>query len=104
MTREEAIICKVYLEDLDKHHTCNEYKLLMQLLEQEPTTRNDLAQERYQDLIEYFDDEKVAKAILESRKEFKAWLKRVRWYVKKADELARVIAEIEEIEFQKERG
>ena len=36
MTREEAIICKIYLEDLDKHHTCNEYKLLMGLLEQEP--------------------------------------------------------------------
>ena len=36
MTREDAIICKVYLKDLDKYHTCNEYKLLMQLLEQEP--------------------------------------------------------------------
>lgn len=36
MTEEEAIICKIYLEDLDKYHTCNEYKLLMGLLEQEP--------------------------------------------------------------------
>ena len=36
MTREEITICKMYLEDLDKHHDCNEYKLLMGLLEQEP--------------------------------------------------------------------
>ena len=54
-------------------------------LEQEPTTKNDLAQERYQDLIEYFGEEKVAKTILESRKEFKAWLERLRWHVKRAD-------------------
>ena len=37
----------------------------------EPTTKNDLAQERYQDLIDHFGDETVAKTILESRKEFK---------------------------------
>ena len=36
MTKEEITICKMYLEDLDKHHDCNEYKLLMGLLEQEP--------------------------------------------------------------------
>lgn len=61
-----------------------------------PTTKNDLAQERYQDLIEYFGDEKVAKTILESRKEFKAWLKRLRWNVKRADELARELEQIKE--------
>ncbi len=38
MTEAEKVICKLYLEDLDKHHTCNEYKLLMQMLEQEPKT------------------------------------------------------------------
>ena len=63
-------------------------------LEQEPTTKNDLAQERYQDLIEHFGDEKVAKTILESRKEFKAWLERLRWNVKRVDELARELEQL----------
>ena len=63
-------------------------------LEQEPTTKNDLAQERYQDLIEYFGEEKVAKTILESRKEFEAWLERLRWHVKRADELARELEQL----------
>ncbi len=36
MTREEAIICKAYLNDLDRTHDCNEYKFLMALLEKEP--------------------------------------------------------------------
>ena len=35
MTREEITICKMYLNDLSKYHNCNEYKLLMQLLEQQ---------------------------------------------------------------------
>ena len=39
MTREEKIICKHFLDDADKTHSCNEYKLLMELLEQEPTTQ-----------------------------------------------------------------
>ena len=37
MTKDEITICKMYLEDLDSTHTCNEYKLLMGLLEQ-PTS------------------------------------------------------------------
>lgn len=41
MTREEKIICKHFLDDADKTHSCNEYKLLMALLEQEPTTKNE---------------------------------------------------------------
>ena len=57
-------------------------------------TRNDLAQERYQDLIEYFGDEKVAKAILEDREAFKAWFERIRWNVERADELARKLERI----------
>lgn len=35
MTKEELTICKMYLEDLDITHDCNEYKLLMGLLEQQ---------------------------------------------------------------------
>ena len=37
MTKEEITICKMYLDDLDKTHDCNEYKLLMGLLEQQPS-------------------------------------------------------------------
>lgn len=70
-------------EDLDRLRKLNEQ-----------TTKNDIAQERYQDLIEYFGDEKVAKTILESKKEFKAWLERLRWNVKRADELARELEQI----------
>lgn len=36
MTKEEKMICKDFLNDADKTHSCNEYKLLMALLEQEP--------------------------------------------------------------------
>lgn len=36
MKREEITICKIYLDDLDKTHDCNEYKLLMELLNREP--------------------------------------------------------------------
>ena len=61
------------------------------------TTKNDLAQERYQDLIEYFDDEKVAKIILGNRGQFKAWLERLRWHVKRADELARELEQLKGI-------
>ena len=32
LTEAEKTICKIYLEDLDKFHTCNEYKLLMNLI------------------------------------------------------------------------
>lgn len=44
----------------------------------------DDAQERYEDLCEYFGD---AKDILKSRKDFKAWLERIKWHVHKAEEL-----------------
>lgn len=35
MTEAEKIICKMYLENYGKYKDCNEYKLLMGLLEQE---------------------------------------------------------------------
>lgn len=57
----------------------------------EPTTKNNLAQERYQDLIEYFGGEDT---VLKDRKEFKAWLERVKWHVKRADELAREFGQL----------
>lgn len=36
MTDKEKIICKEYLNDLDKYHSCNEYHLIMGLLDAEP--------------------------------------------------------------------
>lgn len=36
MTEAEKVICRLYLEDMDKNHTCNEYRLLMELLDKEP--------------------------------------------------------------------
>lgn len=40
LTEAEKIICKMYLEDLDKFHTCNEYKLLMSLIDNAPTVKS----------------------------------------------------------------
>ncbi len=41
MTQAEKIICNIYLDDLDKTHTCNEYKLLKELLNnQMPSPEN----------------------------------------------------------------
>ncbi len=54
-----------------------------------------IAEERYQDLCEYFHDEKTAKTILEDRDEFKAWLERIRWNTLKVDELARKLESLE---------
>ena len=33
LTEAEKIICRIYLEDLDKRHACGEYKLLMSLID-----------------------------------------------------------------------
>lgn len=33
LTEAEVVICKLYLDDLDKYKSCNEYKLLMGLLD-----------------------------------------------------------------------
>lgn len=51
-----------------------------------------IATERYEDLCEYFGDRESI--ILTDQKEFKKWLERVRWHVKKVDELARQLESI----------
>ena len=61
---------------------CREHCPYEAKTEQEPC--DDIAEERYKDLCEYFGE---AKDILENRKEFKAWLERVKWYIHKAEEL-----------------
>lgn len=47
MTEEEKIICKEFLNDADNTHSCNEYKLLMALLEKEPTTNLENSTKKY---------------------------------------------------------
>lgn len=61
---------------------CREHCPYEAKTEQKPC--DDIAEERYKDLCEYFGE---AKDILESRKEFKAWLERVKWHIHKAEEL-----------------
>jgi len=51
MTKEEKIICKMYLEEMGKDKDCNEYKLLMQMLEQ-PTSDDCISR---QAVIEYIE-------------------------------------------------
>lgn len=42
MTLAEVIICKLYLKDLDKGQSSKEYKLLMELLDQEEKRAEDI--------------------------------------------------------------
>jgi hypothetical protein len=48
--------------------------------------KNRIARERYEDLVGYFGGDET---ILESREEFQKWLGRIKWHIKKCDELAR---------------
>ena len=43
MTLAEVIICRLYLKDLDESQTSKEYKLMMELLDQEEKKAEDLA-------------------------------------------------------------
>lgn len=92
--------CKIH-EDAYGDSRCNDYHKVNQDLTKVKQYSNkseiptsSIAQERYQDLIDYFGNEKMAKTILEDRKEFKAWLERVKWHVKRADELARELEQL----------
>ena len=98
MTREEIIRNLKYTMEKHKNDTVYTFgtnisvmcKDILDYLEQEPC---DDAQERYKDLCEYFGD---AKEILKSREDFKAWLERVKWHIRKAEEL------YEKYEYKKE--
>ena len=49
-----------------------------------------VAEERYEDLCEYFtNDQDAIKAILHDRKEFKAWLERMHWHVMECNRMRR---------------
>ena len=90
MTKEEVIIClkgiKNYGQDTftEQSDWQDSLDIAIKALEQQS-----IAEERYQDLVEYFGEKDVAKCVLEDREEFKKWLERIKWHVRKADELAR---------------
>lgn len=69
---------------------CQEFKKfagwLKELKELKAEQKNRIARERYEDLVGYFGGDET---IIESREEFQKWLARIRWHVKKCDELAR---------------
>lgn len=80
-TREEAIaygkrVIKAGLYD----ETQAFWETAVKSLEQEPA----VAQERYEDLCEYFGG---AKDILDNGEDFRAWLERIKWHIRKAEEL-----------------
>ena len=83
MTKEEAIDILVNATFSDgwqgNEELTTAYHMAIKALEQDS-----IAQERYEDLCEYFGG---SEAILKSRDDFKAWLDRVKWHVCKAEEL-----------------
>lgn len=100
MTREEAIeFGNMWLEVNEDSKNSNTYaffQMATKALKQESIAKN-VAQERYQDLIDYFGGKEIAKTILEDRIEFKKWLERIRWHVKRADELARELERLKKL-------
>ena len=42
LSEEDKIICKLYLDDLDSSKSCNEYKILMSLLDSYPNCGADM--------------------------------------------------------------
>jgi DNA repair exonuclease SbcCD ATPase subunit len=78
-------------QDAKKHEKCRQdfrqlAGWLKELKELKAEQKNRIAEERYEDLVGYFGGDKT---ILESREEFQKWLARIKWHVKKCDELAR---------------
>ena len=67
------------------------------------TDRN--AQERYEDLCEYFKDcLDKGMGILGDRNEFKAWLERVYWHVVRCDELGRELEKLQSAQPERKKG
>lgn len=54
-----------------------------------------IAQERYEDLCEYFKDcSDQGRSVLNDRKEFKSWLDRIKWHVMECDKLGRELEKL----------
>ena len=52
MTDAEKLICRIYLEDLDPNHSCNEYHLLMDLIGNAPTTGEWIVNKNHENRIQ----------------------------------------------------
>ena len=74
---DEDGFCQYSKLCISQRSVCNKF-----IDKQEPC--ENIAEERYKDLCEYFGE---MKDILKSRKDFKAWLERVKWHIHKAEEL-----------------
>lgn len=92
MTRAEAIkilqadlsIWNDHIFDIKDNALESAVKVAIEALEQEPT----IAQERYQDLCDYFgNDTEIIENFLNDGEEFKKWLERVRFNTKGCNEL-----------------
>lgn len=91
-SKDEVILTKKEYGELVSSEYENGYaKGYREALENEK-----LAIARYQDLVDYFSDECVIKTILENGDEFKKWLDRIKWNVRKVDELARKLEKLEQ--------
>jgi len=85
LQKDEVILTKKEYREL----VSNEYENGYAKGFDEALEDNSLAIERYQNLVDYFDDENAVKTILGDEEEFNKWLKRTKWYMRKADELGR---------------
>ena len=115
MTREEAIKALKWFKEYNEEDYCGgdriqdkngdwyyyiterdfeAFDMAIKALEQAPKAK--IALNRYRDLQDYFSDEAVAKTILKNQREFKSWLKRLKWNTKKVDELARKLEALEQ--------
>lgn len=80
LTAAEAIAELQKVDTIDMPaRLCEAHYMAIKALEQEP-----IAQERYEDLCEYFGG---VEDFLKNRDDFKAWLDRVKWHIHKAEEL-----------------
>lgn len=46
MTESEKIICKMYFESLSDNHTCNEYHMIMNLIDNAPTDNSEITESK----------------------------------------------------------
>lgn len=83
----QAVLEQTYLWSKDEFlRVTNPFDYLRKRINDLPSVnpQEPIAQERYEDLCEYFSG---VEDILKNRDDFKAWLGRVKWHIHKAEEL-----------------
>lgn len=79
--------CKEYDQE---RRSCPRWNRVIRETLKDAQSEHSVAQERYEDLCEYFgNDHDAIKTVLGDRKEFKAWLERLKWHVKECNKLSR---------------